>query len=382
MISRILNLNIDNNESFFLWGPRKSGKSTLLKLRFPDTYYINLLKSNELIKYRNQPALLSEVARGLPEGSRIIIDEIQKAPDLLNEVHHVIEDIGGRSFGLCGSSARKVKRGHANLLGGRAIKFELFGFSGHELNEKFDLDRALNHGLLPQHYLKDTPARYLRAYVEDYLKEEILDEGLVRNLPLFSEFLTIAALGDTQVTNFSTIARDCGVSSHTVKSYYEILADTILGTFVPAYTKTLKRRTIRSPKFYFFDTGIVNQLARRLPLRRKTPNFGLAFENWVFHEIDSYNKYCEIFAPVSYWRLETGHEVDFIIGDMDIAIECKSSDKITSDDLKGVRRLLEEHKTKRIIIVYTGTDRRITEDKIEILPHMEFLKELWAGEIF
>ena len=185
-----------------------------------------------------------------------------------------------------------------------------------------------------------------------------MDEGLVRNLPAFSEFLTIAALGDTQVTNFSTIARDCGVSSHTVKSYYEILCETIIGTFLPAFSPTLKRRTVKSPKFYFFDNGVVNQLARRLPIQQRTPNFGLAFENWVFQEINSYNKYREIFAKLSYWRLETGHEVDFIINNMEVAVECKSSEKITSDDLKGMKRLLNEHTPSRAIVIYRGEEKR------------------------
>jgi predicted AAA+ superfamily ATPase len=205
-------------------------------------------------------------------------------------MHWLIEN-RGLHFALCGSSARKVKRGTANLLGGRAMRYELSGLTAGELGSEFDLDRMLNHGYLPRIYQASRPKRILEAYVSDYLKEEIAAEGLVRNLPVFSAFLDAAALSDGEVVNFSNVARDCGVSSHTTKSHFEILVDTLLGCWLPSYRKRPKRRVVAAPKFYFADIGVVNHLAKRGEVIAGSELYGKAFESWVFHELSAYRSY-------------------------------------------------------------------------------------------
>ena len=345
--------------------------------------WINLLKTDEFLRYSEQPYLLRGEIEALPNSSLVIIDEIQKVPALLDEVHYLIEE-SNLVFGLCGSSARKVKRGHANLLGGRAIRYELFGLSAKELlfDKKFNLYTMLNNGYIPSHYLKTSPRRNIRSYVNNYLKEEILDEGLVRNLPVFSRFLEVAALTDTEFVNYTNIASDCGVSSTTVKEYFTILEDTLLGRFLPSYIKRPKRKIKKVPKFYFADVGVVNHLAKRGDLPEGGELYGKAFENWCFHELMLFREYSEKFFDLSYWSLSTGVEVDFIIGDMEVAIEVKSSERINDKHLKGLIEIKEEHPSlKKRIIVCREIRARKTEDGILILPYEEFIQILWDGEI-
>ncbi|MGK5082723.1 DUF4143 domain-containing protein [Bdellovibrionota bacterium FG-1] len=379
MFNRALHLPLHPSDSFFLWGPRQAGKSTLLKSTYPGVRKIDLLQADEYRRYLERPELLRQE---MPQGTRLmLIDEIQKVPALLDEVHWLIEN-RNIQFGLCGSSARKVRKGHANLLGGRAVRFELFGLVSSELGDAFDLDRILNHGYLPRHYSSASPLRLLNSYVADYLKEEIAAEGLVRNLPSFSGFLNIAALSDTEVVNFSTIARDVGVSSPTVKGYFDILVDTLLGRWLPAYRKRPKRRMILSPKFYFSDVGVVNFLAKRNRLEPGTELYGKAFENWVFHELTAYHSYRETFADLSFWRATSGVEVDFIVNNMEIAIEVKSSSRLTSDHLKGLRELKTDHPSvRRRVVICLESKPRITEDGIEILPAKHFAERLWSNAL-
>lgn len=382
MFKRSIRLPPPGNETFFLWGPRQTGKTTLLDTAYPEAMRIDLLKAEEYRRYLQNPeALRSQLAiRQSP--TQIVIDEIQKVPQLLDEVHGLHEQRGLR-FALCGSSARKVKRGHANLLGGRAIRYELHGLTAAELGDQFDITKILNHGYLPNHYLSDAPTRLLNGYVADYLKEEIAAEGLVRSLPAFSEFLNVASLSDTELVNFSTIARDCGVSSHTIKGYFQILEDTLLGRWLPAYRKRPKRRVIATPKFYFADVGVVNYLARRGQLQPGAELFGKAFENWVFHEMSAYNAYAERFAALSYWRLASGIGVDFIVNDMEIAIEAKATAKASADHLRNLRSVIEDHPNiKQRILVCLETSARQTEDGILILPPEEFCRRLTGGEWF
>jgi len=382
VIKRKLNLPPPGEETFFLWGPRQTGKSTLLKHAYPDAVWIDLLKAEEFRRYLNNPELLRQE---LPiDGHKpfVVIDEVQKLPSLLDEVHWLHEN-RNIHFALCGSSARKVKRGHANLLGGRAIRYEMFGFISAELYPDFDLLRLLNHGYLPRIYLAKQPRRLLNAYVADYLKEEIAAEGLVRNLSVFSDFLNMAALSDTEPVNFSTIARDCGVSSQTIKEYFQILEDTLLGRWLPSYRKRPKRRVAASAKFYFSDLGVVNFLAKRGQLEQGGELFGKAFENWCFHELSAYNMYREAFAEFYYWRLSGGTEVDFIVNDMEIAIESKVARKITANHLKGLRSLKVDHPgVKRRLIVCCEDKPRMTDDGIEIIPAATFTELLWNGELF
>jgi len=382
MFTRRLRLPPPGTETFFLWGPRQTGKTTLLQAAYPDALWIDLLKADEYRRYVQNPELLRGELAARPTVRQVVIDEVQKVPQLLDEAHWLHERRGIR-LALCGSSARKVKRGQANLLGGRAVRYELLGLTAHEIGREFDLDRMLNHGYLPRIYLSDEPRRLLNSYVADYLKEEVAAEGLVRTLPVFSGFLNIAALSDAEIVNFSTIARECGVSSHTVKGYFGILEDPLLGRWLPAYTRRPKRRVIGAPKFYFADAGVVNHLARRGELQRGSELYGKAFENWVFHELCAHNAYTETFATLSHWRLASGIEVDFVINDMQLAIEVKATAKITADHLKGLRSLAQDHpRIKQRVVVCLEAKSRRTEDGILILPAGDFTDRLAAGSLF
>ncbi len=383
MFKRSLSLPASGTETFFLWGPRQTGKTTLLRKTYGDARWVDLLKAEEFRRYVARPELLRQEieAEPLNPGRQIVIDEIQKVPTLLDEVHWLLEN-RGLHFALCGSSARKVKRGAANLLGGRAIRYELHGLTASELAGEFDLDRMLNHGYLPRIYEASRPNRLLDAYIADYLKEEVAAEGLVRNLPTFSDFLDVAALSDCEIVNFSNIARECGVSSHTTKNHFQILEDTLLGRWLPAYRKRPKRRVIGAPKFYFVDVGIVNRLARRGELHPGSELYGKAFENWVFHELTAFSNYRGCDSALSYWRLASGIEVDFVLGDMAVAIEAKSSVKITRDHLKGLRNLVVDYPdVARRIVVCREPKPRKTDDGIDILPANTFVQRLWNGDI-
>lgn len=382
MFARSLRLPVAGSETFFLWGPRQTGKTTLLRDAYRDSFWVDLLKAEEYRTYVQHPERLRQRLDAAGGIRHVVIDEIQKVPQLLDEVHWLQENTQVR-FALCGSSARKVKRGAANLLGGRAVRYELHGLTATEIGPDLDLDRLLNHGYLPRVYLSDRPQRLLNAYVADYLKEEIAAEALVRNLPVFAHFLELASLSDTELVNFSTIARDCGISAPAVKGYFEILEDTLLGRWLPGYTKRPKRRVIGAPKFYFADVGIVNHLARRGGLQRGSELYGKAFENWVFHEVAAYNVYRERFAQLSHWRLASGIEVDFIVNDVEVAIEAKSTVKVTSDHLKGLRYLAQDHPRtgQRVVVCLESVSRR-TEDGILVLPAADFCKRLEKGDLF
>jgi predicted AAA+ superfamily ATPase len=377
MFTRALELPRPGQETFFLWGPRQTGKTTLLKQTYPQATWLDLLKADEYRRYLERPELLREELGADRRPEQVVIDEVQKVPALLDEVHWLHEHRRIR-FALCGSSARKVKRGGANLLGGRAVRYELHGLTAAEIGKGFNLVRLLNHGYLPSLYESDRPERWLASYVGDYLKEEVAAEGLVRNLPVFSAFLNAAALSDGSLVNFANIARDCGVSGHTVKGYFDILEDTLLARWLPAYTKRPKRRVIAAPKFYFSDVGVVNYLARRSTLEPGGELFGKAFENWVLHELVAHRAYHGVRDDLSYWRLASGIEVDFIIGDMAVAVEAKANAKITTDHLSGLRHLRADHPRVRPVVVCLEPKRRRTEDGIEILPAAAFVEDLAA----
>lgn len=383
MFKRKLRLPASGTETFFLWGPRQAGKTTLLREHYGDCRWVDLLKADQFRRYVVNPEFLRQEVEAESEGdhTQIVIDEIQKVPALLDEVHWLIEN-RGIQFALCGSSARKVRRGAANLLGGRAIRYQLHGLTAAEIGADFDLDRLLNHGYLPRIFDADRPGRLLDAYIADYLKEEVAAEGLVRNLPAFSGFLDAAALSDGELINFSNIGTDCGVSGHGARSYFEILEDTLLGRWLPAYRKRPKRRVIAAPKFYLADVGVVNRLARRGPLSRGSDAYGRAFENWVFHELSAYLDYTEAGDQLSYWRLAGGTEVDFVVGDMRLAVEAKASGRIVARHLKGMRSLVTDHPAvgRRIVVCLEERARR-TEDGIDILPAATFAARLWQGEL-
>lgn len=385
MFQRKLNLPPAGRESFFLWGPRQTGKTTLLRQRYPGALWIDLLKADEFRRYAVHPEYLRQEidARGpagIP-GRQVVIDEVQKIPALLDEVHWLIEN-RAVCFALCGSSARKVRRGAANLLGGRALRYQLHGLAAGELGAAFDLNRMLNNGYLPRIYQASRPGRLIDSYVADYLKEEIAAEGLARNLPAFAAFLDAAALSDTAPVNYSNIARDCGVSSHTVRSYFEILEDTLLMSPLPSFRRRAKRRVVSAPKYYFSDVGVVNRLARRGVLHPGGELFGKAMENWVHHELRAFCDYSERNEQLAYWRTAGGMEVDFIVGDMRVALEVKASARISRRHLRGLRSLRREYpELARRIVVCQEPKHRRTEDSIDVLPAKEFARLLWEGEL-
>jgi len=381
MFKRSLDLPAAGSLTFFLWGSRQTGKSTLLKSCYPDALWLDLLRSEQYRKYLAKPSLLREEVEDA-DASFVVIDEVQKLPELLDEVHWLHERRGVH-FALCGSSARKVKRGKANLLGGRAARFELRGLVADELGAAWDLTRLLNRGYLPRHYLNVHPQRLLNAYVSDYLREEVAAEGLVRNLSAFADFMNAAAFSDTELVNMSNIARDCGVSSQTVKGYFDILVDTLIGRWLPAYRRQPKRRVIRSPKFYWSDVGVVNFLTRRGKLEPATPLFGKAFENWIHHELTAYLAYRETFVPLHYWRLASGIEVDFLTADLRLAVEAKATGRVHRAHLKGLRQLaVDQPGVRRRVVVSLEQRPRRTKDGVTILPATDFVQRLWADELY
>lgn len=384
MFNRTLTFDITEQESAFLWGPRQTGKSTLLHANLPQAPYYDLLLAAEFRRLSQEPGLLRQElealrADRLTQTVPVVIDEVQKVPDLLDEVHWLIVNRGLR-FILSGSSPRRLKRGGGNLLGGRAVRLELFPLTSAEIPD-FSLERALNHGLLPRHYLAADARPLLQAYVGDYLREEILAESLVRNLPSFQRFLDVAVFSNGQTVNLAAIARDVGVSAPTVRGYFEILTDTLIGAWLPAFRRRAKRRVIEAPRFYFFDVGVVNELARRGQLRVGASEFGAAFEHFVWMELRAHASYSRLHYPLAYWRTTSGFEVDFVIADGAVAIEAKSTDNPTADHLRGLRAFHEEvHPPRRLLVSRVPRPRR-TGDGIEILPWRDFLRQLWAGKI-
>lgn len=379
MLSRFIDLSDIGNESCFLWGARQTGKSTLLSLRFPEARYIDLLKSDEFERYNRRPALLREELSLLTAGELVIIDEIQKLPALLDEVHWLMTNHHLR-FILSGSSARKLKRSGANLLGGRAVRKSLYPLVSTEIPD-FDLVKACNYGTLPRHYLAANPTKRIQAYVGDYLQEEIKAEALTRNLAVFTRFMEVAALSNGEIVNYHNIASECGVSSPTIKEYFSILEETLIGYLVPAFTEKVKRRVIQSPRFYYFDTGMTNYLLRRSQVRPGSPEFGHALEHFIILELIAYIGYSDDPIRLSYWRTTTGYEIDAVIGSAELAIEIKSTEEVQSHHTKGLRAFCEEFPDARLIMVSMDKyPRRM--NGIEIHPVSQFLSMLWKGELF
>ena len=374
MLQRILNLKDEIDSSIFLFGARQTGKSTILRQQFPQSIYIDLLDNSVKERYRRRPSLLYEALMEKAEGTLVIIDEIPEVPDLLNEVHRLIVE-KKLVFILCGSSARKLKRKGHNTLGGRAFPVYLYPFVSSEIPD-FDIDRAVTYGMIPPHYLAKNPSRLLAGYIDIYLKEEIKEEALVRNLDAFHRFLEVAALTDGEIVNNNSIAQDCGVHATTVNAYFDILEDTLMGYRIPAFRKVMKRRLMQAPKFYYFDIGVANHLLHRKQLVRGTPEYGHAFEHFVIQELYAWLHYTHSDETLSYWRTYTGLEVDAVIGDAKVAIEIKSVEEVLAKHLKGLKAFGEEHpQSRKIIVSLDRINRRIGD--IECIFVLDFLKELW-----
>lgn len=376
IIKRILDINLPEDRSAFLWGPRKTGKTYWLRNRYPEVEIIDLLKTEVFADYASRPSLLREQYR--EHEGLIVIDEIQMVPDLLNEIHWLIEN-SRISFLMTGSSARKLRRGHANLLGGRAWRYTMSPLTYSETSG-FDLTQVVISGLLPPHFLSPDPIQDLRSYVADYLKEEIAAEAIVQNIPAFAEFLRVAALTSGELLNYTNVGRETGVSAKIVRNYFQILEDTLLGFRILPWRKSMNRRLIETEKFYLFDIGVTNYLARRRP-EAGTPEFGKAFEQFVLMELKAYQAYRNPELDIRYWRTSSGFEVDFILGDMEVAIKVKASERIHSGHAKSLRALLEEHPVKKAIIVSCERHPRNLDTSIRVLPWQQFLDWLWAGSL-
>ena|SRR3990167_5084917 len=378
-IERILTLKLPIDKSAFLWGPRKVGKSYWLRQHFKDAILIDFLKTDIFADYISHPALLRE--RYSDVKKRIIIDEVQMVPDILNEVHWLIEN-KQLSFLLTGSSARKLRRQHANLLGGRAWRYTMSPLCFPELEKvaKINLEKIMVSGLLPAHYLSEDPIQELRAYIADYLKEEIAAEAVVQNIPAFSEFLKVAARMTGELLNYTNVARESAVSSKVVRSYFQILEDTLLGFRLQPYRKTKSRRLIETEKFYLFDIGVANYLARRTP-KWGTFEFGKSFEHFILMELLAYKTYKNPELELTYWRTSTGQEVDFILNEMDVAIEIKSSKRIHETDAQALKILQKEYIVKKSIIISFEAEPKVLCDNIVCLPWHLFLQKLWGDEL-
>lgn len=380
MYSRLVQLDpYLNDMSIFLFGARQTGKSTLLRHLYPQAVYIDLLNTEVYARYSRRPNLLYEMYHTHDVNTLIIIDEIQQVPLILNEVHRLMSERGIR-FILCGSSARKLRRQGYNTLGGRAYPCYLYPLVSAEIPD-FDLDKALSYGMLPAIYTSSNATLGLSAYIDVYLREEIKAEALVRNLDSFQRFLDIAALTDGEIVNYNNIATDCWVSAHTVKEYFQILEDTLLGYTIPAYTKTIKRRLIQSPKFYLMDVGIVNYLLHRNGVVSGTAEYGHSFEHFVIQELVAYIGYHHKQNQLCYWRTSTGLEVDAIVGES-LAIEIKSVTEVQNKHLKGLRAFREEHPDFTLMIVSLDPFTRQTEDNIQVVYIHDFLAQLWSKKLF
>lgn len=378
ILERFLKIPEVENDSVFLWGARQTGKSTLLRMLYPEARYYDLLLPEVFSRLQRRPELLiQELDQSGPQ-DLVIIDEVQMLPQLLNAVHWLIVNRGVR-FILCGSSARKLRRMGSNMLGGRALRRQLFPLVSREIPD-FDLTRAVNHGMLPRHYLARNPWDRLEGYIGNYLQLEIEAEALTRNLNVFTRFLEVAALTSGEMVNYNNIASECGVSSLTVKGYFSILQETMIGYMLPAFSRVQKRRLIKAPKFYYFDVGIVNYLCNRHQLAPGSSDFGHALEHLVVQELFAYVAYTRMRKPLSYWRTASGFEVDVVYGDAEVAIEIKSSQEVQPRHLKGLKAFAEEYPTARCIIASLDRARRVMNG-VEVWPVLEFFKALWNGEI-
>jgi predicted AAA+ superfamily ATPase len=366
-------------KSFFLFGPRSVGKTSLLKYEFKLEQIINLLRSEIYLRLATNPSELHQMVDYILQvtGDKIvIIDEIQKLPILLDEVHELIES-KNISFILTGSSARKLKRGGVNLLAGRAWQANLFPLTSHEI-EDFSLEKYLLLGGLPQVYTSSYPNEELDAYINTYLKEEIKEEALVQNFINFSRFLKLAAFTNGQQLNYASVASDTGIPANTVRQYFDILEETFIGFTLFPWKESQKRKSIAIGKFYFFDIGVAHFLRGIKELNAGSDDFGRAFEHFIALELRAYLSYSRSKKQMYFWRTKSKVEVDFII-DGKIAIEVKASAKISDKYLKGLRYLKEENMIDSFFLVSLDKVERITADGIQIMHWQSFLTKLWDG---
>ena len=375
MYSRLI--KSPENKSFFLFGPRGTGKTTWVKQSFPNAVYIDLLESrlfNDLLA--DPQRLVNFIPNNFNDW--IIIDEVQKIPELLNEVHRLIEKHKYK-FILTGSSARKLRRKGPNLLAGRALNYSMHPLTAIELGKDFDLNHSLMFGNLPSVYVESNPKDYLESYIKTYLQEEIQQEGLTRNLSRFSRFLEAASFSQGSVLNILEVSRECAIERKVVENYFTILEDLLLAYKVPIFTKRAKRRLVAHPKFYFFDVGIYRTLRPMGPLDAPEEVEGISFESLLFQELKAINDYYGLGYKIYYWRTSNNLEVDFVLyGERGLkAFEIKRRGRVPSSELRGLKAFLKDYPTARAYYIY-GAERRMSEGDIDIIPLDYALKNLPA----
>jgi predicted AAA+ superfamily ATPase len=364
-------------ESFFLFGPRGTGKSTFMKERFPDAYYIDLLDPELVRSFSARPERLTEVVQGQRDRKCFVIDEIQRVPELLAVIHQLIEKKQGYIFIMTGSSARKLKRTGVDLLGGRAVLRTMHPFLASELGEHFHLEEALQRGLLPLVHSSANPDDVLRSYVALYLREEVQMEGLVRNVGSFSRFLEAISFSHASVLNLSNVARDCMVERKVVEGYTAILEDILLGFRLPVFTRRAKRGLATHPKFFLFDTGVFRSLRPRGPLDIPEEMEGQALEGLVAQHLRAWLAYTREKSDLFFWRTRSGVEIDFVVyGPRGLwALEVKNTATIRPADLRGLKSFRDEYPESKAIFLYRGRER-ILRDEIHCIPCGDFLIQL------
>lgn len=374
----------DPAQSVFLFGPRGTGKSTWIRARFPQAVCYDLLDTSEVLRFNKDPDVLYRELAAMSAGSWVVIDEVQKAPQLLNEVHRLIESNQLR-FVLSGSSARRLRRGRdINLLAGRAVTTSLFPLVSAELSFELDLERILLFGTLPVAVTGGNPQDYLRTYAETYLIQEVQAEALTRNLGAFARFLEIAARQNAQVTNFTGIARDAGINRRTVQNHFEILTDTLLGYWLPPWKLKSSTKQVQQSKFYFFDSGVARSLTGRLPYPPSPEESGTLLETFILNELRACLSYASKHYPLFFWRSYDGTEVDVLCETANgfVAIEIKATTRWDKRFNRGLHRIREDLGRGKTTCygIYLG-NRPALWDDIHVMPVLDFLRMLWDGEI-
>jgi predicted AAA+ superfamily ATPase len=368
----------DPGSSFFLFGPRGTGKSTWLRAAFPEALWLDLLEPDLERELSARPERLRQLVEGAPRARTVVVDEVQRAPAVLTVVHQLIEQKRrGRRFVLTGSSARKLKRTEVDLLGGRALRCTMHPFMAAELGRRFDLDRALREGLVPGVFSAAAPKKTLAAYVALYVREEVKGEGLIRNLGAFSRFLEAISFSHASVLNLSNVARECEVRRATAEGYLEVLEDLLLAYRVPVFSRRAKRILTHQPKLYWFDAGVFRSVRPSGPLDRPEEIEGAALEGLVAQHLRAWIDYGSAEATLQFWRTKSGNEVDFVVyGRAGFwAIEVKNSASVRPEDLRGLRAFHADYPTARLALLYRGS-RRLRIDGVSCLPCGEFLSEL------
>ena len=373
------------NSSFFLFGPRGTGKSTWLRYQYKNAYTIDLLPPDQVLKYQKDPLLFRAEVLAQSKNNWIVVDEVQRVPQLLDEVHFLMENYGYKKFVLTGSSAYKLKRGASNLLAGRAVLRSLYPLNANETHFSHNIDTAMEYGMLPMAVLTESNEQrrdYLTSSVETYLNEEVKYEGLVRNIGSFARFLEIATLSAATAVNVSSIAREAEIARDTVRGYFSVFEDTLLGSWLPAYRPRAKMKEVSKPKFYWFDPGVLNAAAGGFDQPKGPEWQGVLFEHLVHNEIKSFLDYSKSKGSLGFWGTPSSSEIDFVwwYGRKVVAIEAKSSKRFRKEDLKGFQSFAANHSLSSRYIVYRG-EKEMKVDDTWILPAEKFFRRLHRGEI-